>query len=93
MTIEILAGDMYSMDYLYAFTDICFGSGSAQEIFDIVIPTPLLSKVIEVDNGAVEEYSISANMNVAVENLSQLISPTDGIAAVGQPSSYAYMFT
>ena len=92
MTIEILAGDMASMEYLYSFTDICFGSGSAQEIFDTVLPDPLFYKEIQEDNGSVEECSISANMNVAVNNFSQLISPTDGISAVGQPSSYAYLF-
>ena len=91
MTIEILAGDMQSMSYLYAFSDVSFGASSS-EIFDKVIPEPLQHKDLQRDNGAIMEDSIDANINVAVDNFCQLISPTDGIAAVGQPSAYSYMF-
>jgi hypothetical protein len=91
MTIEILAGDMQSMSYLYAFSDVSLGASSS-EIFDKVIPEPLQHKDLQRDNGAIVEDSIDANINVAVDNFCQLISPTDGIAAVGQPSTYSYMF-
>ena len=92
MSIEILAGDMASDTYLYALTDVEFGSGNAQEIFDTVIPMPLTNKELIRGNGSKEELSISQAFNVAIANENQVISPTDGRDAVGMPTQYDYMF-
>lgn len=92
MTIEILAGDMASDAYIYAWSEIKFGYTILQEIFDKVIPEPLTSKEIIVENGSNEEDAVSQAFNLAINNFNHVSSPTDGREVVGMPTQYEYMF-
>ena len=92
-TISFNAGDMSSPTYMYAFTDMKFGSTEAQEIFDVVIPEPERKKDIIENNGSNISDSISQIFNTNTDNWNQVMSPTDGRESIGMATDYSYLFT
>lgn len=93
MQIDIMAGDMTDINHLFGIKNVEFAGSIDNKIFDLVIPKPIKDKEITVDNGSIEDVSISQGINVSTQNGNQVISPTEGRGAIGMATNYNYMFT